>query len=79
MKTIAIMLCLALLPFALAQSAAAGSAEELMEENLMERAQSPISSIRDRIVSLCIQVLLYLNTICYRLTGGRIGAEAYCF
>jgi hypothetical protein len=50
-----------------------------MEENLMERAQSPISSIEDRIFSLCLQVLLYINNFCYRLTGGRFGAEAYCF
>ncbi|MDY6985521.1 MAG: hypothetical protein SVE93_03850 [Candidatus Thermoplasmatota archaeon] len=83
MKVIVTVLCLALLPFALAQSTAAGSAEAaedlIMEENHMERGQDLISGLVDRIVSLGLQAFFYINNLCYRLTGGRFGAEAYCF
>lgn len=82
MKAVVIALCLALLPFALVQSAGAQSAEDAVgsaEGFTMERAQSIGSSIVDRILNLCLQAFFYINTLCYRLTGGRFGIEAYCF
>jgi len=74
MKAIVVALCLALLPFALAQSAEDAEAEG----SIIERVQGMISDIFDRALSLCLQALFYLNTLVYRLTGGRFGAEAYC-
>ena len=72
MKALVMALCVALLPFALAQPVKERSITAQREPDL-------ISSLKDMVLGLCLRVLLHINNCVYRLTGGGIGVEIYCF
>jgi len=59
------VLCLALVQTAISQEAYQQPQKE--------------GGITERLLELFFTILMWLNTFVYRITGGRVGVEAYCF
>jgi len=66
-RILAAVLCLALVQTAISQ------------ETYQQPQREPSSGITERLLNLFFTILMWLNTFVYRITGGRVGVEAYCF
>ena len=64
-RVLAAMLCLVLVQTAIAQ--------------VTYQQPQPSTGITERLLDLVFTILMWLNTFVYRVTGGRVGVEAYCF
>jgi hypothetical protein len=61
------VLCLALVQTAISQ------------ETYQQPPEEPGGGITERLLDLFFTIVMWLNTFVYRITGGRVGVEAYCF